>query len=123
MNDKVVILHSPDKDIHLSTYSDTPGLYRAWYGTKKQGYIEASLEGKTLVLEDIRVAPSLRRKGIGRRLVRALLDYTGATIVEPEFIATEAGKGFFESLSKDIPLVSDWKDHICILNRKEVHLP
>jgi len=78
-------------------------IYTATIGkrdSKEFAEVQAEVDGSTLVIYNIFVDESLRSKGIGKRLIKALMDYTNTTQVDPQMVMP-GSEGFWNKIGAD----------------------
>jgi ribosomal protein S18 acetylase RimI-like enzyme len=90
-------------------YTDGLPAWAAWDGERLAGFLMGRTRGERLVLFDLFVAPSDRRRGIGRGLVELAIRESGARVVTAEVNRQNAAsQALFKALGFQCEMTSDW---------------
>jgi len=82
------------------------------------GRVEASHRERTIVIQQLEVLPTMRRRGIGRKLVRAILNKSQLLSVDRACVTTGGNEGFW-ALQGFRPSCDDQTDQYpqCLMTR------
>jgi len=92
-----------EKLAHRTRVHEIPGsqaaensiAFEAVVGGEVVGRVEASHREGTIVIQQLDVLPTMRRRGIGRKLVRAILNKSQLLSVDRACVTTNGSEGFW----------------------------